>query len=190
MHTRRHNLRCDINRDRALCEFTITKQKSDPERHCSTKRSETCEERQVATRSEETWAAPSAQETRAGSLTLVPNKASLYTRKIILTNEMKWITIHAHSGYGSGSAPKQPRPRYVISIKTNESLMVRDIWDSINSVLVRKFAGEGARHFSDETWLQKIFEGSTNKRIEYCKKKDGTFVLSASCSRALWWYSN
>ena len=46
-------------------------------------------------------------------------------------------------------------------------------WDSIKSVLERKFASEGARDFSDEAWLQKIFEGSTKKRIEFCKDKDG-----------------
>ena len=45
-------------------------------------------------------------------------------------------------------------------------------WDSIKS-LVRKFAYEGARDFSDEAWLQKIFEGSTKKRIEYCEDKHG-----------------
>ena len=47
-------------------------------------------------------------------------------------------------------------------------------WDSITSVLVRKFAHEGARDFDDEKWLQMIFEGSSNKRIEYCKNRDGT----------------
>ena len=64
-------------------------------------------------------------------------------------------------------SPKQSRPCYVISNKTNESLMVRDI-DSITSVLMRKFAHEEARDFRDEEWLQKIFEG-TKKRTEYCK---------------------
>ena len=38
---------------------------------------------------------------------------------------------------------------------------------------MRKSAYEGARYFSDETWLQKIFEGSTKKRVEYCKNEDG-----------------
>ena len=41
------------------------------------------------------------------------------------------------------------------------------------TVLVRKFAYEGARDFSDEAWLQNIIEGSTKKGIEYCKDKDG-----------------
>ena len=62
------------------------------------------EERKVTNRHKEIWAAPSKEESRAGSFTLVPNKASIYTRKIIPTNEKKWITIHAHSGYGSDLA--------------------------------------------------------------------------------------
>ena len=41
--------------------------------------------------------APDMKETRADSVFLVPNKASLYIRRIITTNEKKWITIHAHS---------------------------------------------------------------------------------------------
>ena len=53
-------------------------------------------------------------------------------------------------------------------------------WDSIKSVLVRKFAYEGARDFSDEAWLQKIFEGSTKKTIEYCKDKDGIVWVFAT----------
>ena len=46
-------------------------------------------------------------------------------------------------------------------------------WEAIKSVLLGKFARDGARDFSDEVWLQKIFEGSSKKRIEYCKSKDG-----------------
>ena len=45
-------------------------------------------------------------------------------------------------------------------------------WDSIKSVLMRKFALEGGRDFSDEAWLQMILKGSTKKRIEYCNDKD------------------
>ena len=39
--------------------------------------------------------------------------------------------------------------------------------------MLGKFARDGARDFSDEVWLQKIFEGSSKKRIQYCKTKDG-----------------
>ena len=53
--------------------------------------------------------------------------------------------------------------------------------DSIKSVLVRKFSHEGARDFDDEAWIQIIFEGSTKKRMEYCKNEDGTL----HCSRAI-----
>ena len=51
------------------------------------KRSEPYEERKVTTRCKETWAAPSTKETRAGSLILVPNKAPLFTKRIIPTND-------------------------------------------------------------------------------------------------------
>ena len=101
-----------------------------------------------------------------------PNKASLYTRRTILTNEKKWITIHTHSRYGGDLA---------VSISKTLTTMLRHFdqeerqpdssghWDSIKSVLVRKFAHEGVRDFSDEACLQKIFEGSIKKRFEYYK---------------------
>ena len=44
------------------------------------------------------------KETRAGSLSPIPNKASLYTRRTIPTDEKKWITVHAHSRYGGDLA--------------------------------------------------------------------------------------
>ena len=53
-------------------------------------------------------------------------------------------------------------------------------WDSIKPELVRKFACEGARDFSDEAWLQEIFEGSTKRTIEYCKDKDGIVWVFAT----------
>ena len=45
-------------------------------------------------------------------------------------------------------------------------------WDSIKSVLMRKFALEGGRDFSDKAWLQMILKGSTIERIEYCNDED------------------
>ena len=53
---------------------------------------------------------------------------------------------------------KLSHPYCVTSIKTNESLMDRDIVER-----------DGVQDFSDEVWLQKIFEGSSKKRTEYCK---------------------
>ena len=148
------------------------------------KKGEPYEERKVTTRSKETSAAPSMKETRAGSLSLVPNNASLYTRKIIHTNEKKWNTIHAHSERGSDLA---------VSFSKTVTTMLRHYdqderesdesrhWESIQSVFVRKVAHEGARDFSDEAWLQKTFEASTKKIIEYCTNKVGIL----GCSRAI-----
>ena len=128
------------------------------------------EERKVPTRSKETWAASGMKETRAGSLTLVPNKASQNIRRTIHTNEKKWITIHAHSRNGEELAV--PISKAVTTMLRHFHQDERQTdgsrhWDSIKSVLVRKFANEGARDVSDEAWLQKIFAGSTKKRIEF-----------------------
>ena len=46
-------------------------------------------ERKVTTSCNETWAALSTRKLDAGSLSLIPKKASLYTRRIIPTNEKK-----------------------------------------------------------------------------------------------------
>ena len=112
------------------------------------KRNEPHEERKVTTRSKETWSAPSMKETRAGSLSLIPNKASLNTRRTILTNEKKWITLHVHSRYGG---------ELTVSISKTVTAMLRLFdeeerqldgsrhWDSMKSVLVRKFASRIAR---------------------------------------------
>ena len=59
------------------------------------KESVSYKQREVTTSPRETWVAPSTGETRVGSVKLVPNKASIYTRKIIPKNEKKWITVHA-----------------------------------------------------------------------------------------------
>ena len=115
------------------------------------------------------------------------------TQTIIPTNEKKWITIHAHSGRGTDLA---------MFVSKTVTTMLRHFdqderetdgsrhWESIKSILVRKFAREGARDFSDETRLQKIFEGSSKKIVEYSKNEDGIFMLFTSYSRAFWWYSN
>ena len=44
-------------------------------------------------------------------------------------------------------------------------------WEAIKSVLLGKFVRDESQDFSDEVWLQRIFKGSSKKRIEYCKKQ-------------------
>ena len=95
------------------------------------KESMSYKQREVTTSPKETWVAWSTWETRAGFLNLVPNKASIYTRKTIPRNEKKWITIHAESQtwkwFWQYRSPKLSQPCCVIVIRTNESLMDRDI---------------------------------------------------------------
>ena len=74
-------------RDRAFCEWNSQSQRRSQIQSPAT-----------------TWAVASTEESRAAFLTLVPNKASLYTRKIIPKNEKKWMTIHAHPRRGSDLA--------------------------------------------------------------------------------------
>ena len=50
-------------------------------------------------------------------------------------------------------------------------------WEGKKSVLLRKFERDGVQDFNDEVWLQKIFEGSSKKRTEYCRTKDGFYVM-------------
>ena len=121
------------------------------------------------------------------------NKASIYTRKTIPRNEKKWITIHSNPKRGSDLA---------IFISQTVTPVLRQFdqderesdgsrhWEAFKSVLLRKFERDGVRDFHDEVCLQKIFEGSSKKRIEYCKNNDGIFMLLTSDSRAFWRYSN
>ena len=61
---------------------------------------------------------------------------------------------------------------------TNDTIMWKSLipasCDSRN-LLPNSTWCERARDFSDEVWSQKIFEGSTKKRIEYCKDRDEHF---------------
>ena len=61
-------------------------------------------QREVTTSPRETWVAPNTGETRVGSVKLVPNKASIFTRKTIPRNEKKRITFHANPKRGSDLA--------------------------------------------------------------------------------------
>ena len=45
-------------------------------------------------------------------------------------------------------------------------------WEAIKYVFLRKFARDEGQVFNDEVWLQKIFEGSSKTRMEYCTNKD------------------
>ena len=85
--------------------------------------------------------------------------------------------------------PKQSQRCHVISIKTKDRLMVQDIGIHSNQCWWKKCAYVVARDFSDEVWLQKIFEGSTKTRMENCKNKDGFFWFTSD-SRAFCRYSN
>ena len=88
------------------------------------------EERKVTTRSKETWAAPSMKETRAGLPSLVPNKASFYTRRTIPTSERIWKTIHANASQGRHLA---------VSISKAVTTMLRHFdAEILKSVLVEK----------------------------------------------------
>ena len=120
--------------------------------------------------------APSIGETRAGFVNLVPKKASVYKRKTTPSNDEKWIAVPSNPKRGSDLA---------IFISKIDTTMLRHFdqddresdgsrhSEAIKSALLRKFERDGVQDFNDEVWLQKIFEGSSKKRIKVCKNKDG-----------------
>ena len=136
--------------------------------------------------------APSIGETRAGFVNLVPNMTSVYTRKTTPRNEEKWIAVPSNPKRGSDLA---------IFISKTVTTMLRHFdqderesdgsrhWEAIKSVMLRKFERDGVQDFNDEVWSQKIFEGSSKKRIEVCKNKDGILCYFTSDSRVFWRYS-
>ena len=92
-------------------------------------------QREVTTSPKETWVAPSTGETRAGFVRLVPNQRVRRSRPLFMLIqdvEVIWQCLF----------PKLSQPCYVTSIKTNESLMDRDIvkllnpycWESLNEM--------------------------------------------------------
>ena len=133
-------------------------------------------EGKVATRFKETWADTSTLETRAGSVRLNPNKAPIFTRRTIPKHDKNWIVIRATSKYGGALAASISKTVTKTCRHFDQEERESDgsrHWHSMNHVLERRCARDGARNFSDEAWLQKVFEASTTKRIEHCKDKDG-----------------
>ena len=146
-------------------------------------------QRVITTSSRETWVAPSTGETRAGSVKLVPHKASIYTRKIIPRNEKEWITIHANPKRGSDLAIFISKT--ITSILRHFDQDERESdgsrhWEGIKSILLTRFERDGVQDFSVEVWLQKIFEGSSKTRMEHCENKDGILCFCTSDSRTFW----
>ena len=148
------------------------------------KESMSYKQREVNTSPKETWVAPSTGETRASFVNLVPNEASMYTRTTLPRIEKKWITIHSNPKRGSDLA---------IFISKTVTTMLRHFdqderesdgsrhWEGIESVLLRKFERDGVQDVNDEVWLQKIFEGSSKKRTEYCKCLYSSDVSATVC---------
>ena len=148
---------------------------------------------EVTASHKETWVAPSTKETLAGIVNLVPNEASMYTRKSISRNEKKWITIHSNPKRGSDLAIFVSQIVTTILRPFDQDERESDgsrHWEAIQSVLLRKFERDGVQDFHDELWSQKIFEGSSKKRTEYCNNKDGFLFFFTSDSGAFWRYSN
>ena len=121
-------------------KLLLTQQKPDPIGNCSIifnnpKKACFTNKEKVTTSPKETWVAPSTGETRAGFVSLVPNQRVRRSRPLFMLIqdvEVIWQCLF----------PKLSQPCYVTSIKTNESLMDRDIvkllnpycWESLNEM--------------------------------------------------------
>ena len=91
-------------------------------------------------------------------------------KRTIPTNERKWKVIHAHSPDGgdlANAVSKMVTKRFVITTKMNDNLAVQCI-DTVRLVLLRAFAHQVARYFSEKLWKHLIQEGSSKKRLENC----------------------
>ena len=121
-------------------KFILTQQKPDPVGNCSIifknpKKACFYKQREVTTSPKQTWVAPSTGETRAGFVSLVPNQRVRRSRPLFMLIqdvEVIWQCLF----------PKLSQPCYVTSIKTNESVVDRDIvkllnpycWESLNEM--------------------------------------------------------
>ena len=108
-------------------------------------------ERKVTTSHKETWADSITEETRAASLIPRMRKSGLLFL-LILDVEVIW------------------------QCKFPETVGSR-CWESIESVLVRKCAREGARDFSDQTWLQHILKAAQRKELSTVKIRMEFYVI-------------
>ena len=114
-------------------------------------------------------------------------------KKNHFTNERKWKFIHAHPPDGgdlanavSKTATKMVR-HYDQDERQPDVSMHRD---TSRPVLLKAFAKQGARDFSDNFRLHLIHEGRRKKRVEYClDNKKSLCYLFTSYPGTLWWYS-
>ena len=95
----------------------------------------------------------------------------------------KWITIHASPKRGSDLAIFHSKTVTTMFRHVDQDERESDgsrHWESIGSVLVRKFAYEGARDFSDEMSITKVFlKAHTKKELSTVKKRLSCMFLRA-----------
>ena len=95
------------------------------------------------------------------------------TPKNIPTTERKWKLVPANSSYGIGylsTAISKMVTRLVRHHDQEERQSEAAVrWDTIRPKVLKAFAKQGARDFSEEDWLRLIHEGSSKTRFEHCE---------------------
>ena len=94
---------------------------------------------------------------------------SLLQRTIPAT-ERKWKVIAANSSYGGAlpTAVSKMVTRMVRHYDQDERQPDAAVqWETIRPVLLKAFAKQGARDFSDKIWLPLVYQGSS--RFQYCE---------------------
>ena len=111
----------------------------------------------------------SIEEICADTLSISPSQASFFTQRTIPTTEMKWTVFPANSSYGGdlSVAVSETVTRKVRHYDQDERPSDAAVhWDAIKPVLLKAFAKQEARDFSDQHWLRLIYEGSSKTVFE------------------------
>ena len=86
--------------------------------------------------------------------------------------ERKWKVIHSNSSHGGAlsTAVSKMVTRLVRHYDQDERQPdAAIVWDAMKPVLLKAFAKQEARDFSDTEWLGLIHQGSSKTRFEYCE---------------------
>ena len=133
------------------------------------------------------------QEIGADTLSVFPCQACLFTQRTIPMTERKSKVILAKSSYGGAppAAVSKMVTRLVRHYDQDERQPDAAIHgDAIKPVLLKAFAKQGARDFSDKEWLRLLHQGSSKTRFEYCEDSQKFLGVLPSNSRTLWWNNN
>ena len=132
---------------------------------------------------------PSSSSRLETNLVNLAEKPVCFTKRTIVTQKRKWITIPKCSRYSGWSLSSQ-LSRMVSKLLRHFDQDERQTdgavhWDTTKPVLVKGLKEKGAEEFSESEWIDHKFKGSNKVRFECCEtsQKSLAYIRSRTFGR-------